>query len=124
MNVGDSRVYLLSDAIYQLTKDQTYIQREMDLGHMTWQQAMDLYGTDKPDLRFGLPIIELTEIAKACSFGVFRSVAEAGGVVRALCIPGGAAFTRSTIEELTAKAQRLGAKGMAWICLLYTSKCS
>ena len=40
MNVGDSRVYLLSDAIYQLTKDQTYIQREMDLGHMTWQQAM------------------------------------------------------------------------------------
>lgn len=84
---------------------------------LTWQQAMDLYGTDKPDLRFGLPIIELTEIAKACSFGVFRSVAEAGGVVRALCIPGGAAFTRSTIEELTAKAQRLGAKGMAWIAL-------
>ena len=84
---------------------------------LTWQQAMDLYGTDKPDLRFGLPIIELTEIAKTCSFGVFRSVAEAGGVVRALCIPGGAAFTRSTIEELTAKAQRLGAKGMAWIAL-------
>ena len=84
---------------------------------LTWQQAMDLYGTDKPDLRFGLPIIELTEIARACSFGVFRSVAEAGGVVRALCIPGGAAFTRSTIEELTAKAQRLGAKGMAWIAL-------
>lgn len=84
---------------------------------LTWHQAMDLYGTDKPDLRFGLPIIELTEIAKACSFGVFRSVAEAGGVVRALCIPGGAAFTRSTIEELTAKAQRLGAKGMAWIAL-------
>lgn len=84
---------------------------------LTWQQAMDLYGTDKPDLRFELPIIELTEIAKTCSFGVFRSVAEAGGVVRALCIPGGAAFTRSTIEELTAKAQRLGAKGMAWIAL-------
>ncbi len=84
---------------------------------LTWQQAMDLYGTDKPDLRFGLPIIELTEIAGTCSFGVFRSVAEAGGVVRALCIPGGAAFTRSTIEELTAKAQRLGAKGMAWIAL-------
>ncbi len=84
---------------------------------LTWQQAMDLYGTDKPDLRFGLPIIELTEIAKTCSFGVFRSVTEAGGVVRALCIPGGAAFTRSTIEELTAKAQRLGAKGMAWIAL-------
>ncbi len=84
---------------------------------LTWQQAMDLYGTDKPDLRFALPIIDLTKIAAKCSFGVFKSAIEAGGVVRALCIPGGASLTRSTIEQLTQKAQRLGAKGMAWIAL-------
>lgn len=101
----------------------TILQRAMgielteEFPRLTWQQAMDLYGTDKPDLRFGIPIIELTEIAKSCSFGVFRSVVEAGGVVRALCVPGGAAFSRSTIEELTDRSQHLGAKGMAWIAL-------
>ena len=50
---------------------------------MTWQEAMDVYGSDKPDLRFGLPIVDLTGIAKTCSFSVFRSVADKGGVVRA-----------------------------------------
>ena len=84
---------------------------------MTWQQAMDVYGSDKPDLRFGLPIVDITDIAKVCSFAVFRRVADAGGVVRAICVPGGNAFTRSTIDELTRKAQSYGAGGMAWIAL-------
>jgi aspartyl-tRNA synthetase len=84
---------------------------------MTWQQAMDVYGSDKPDLRFGLPIVDLTEIARSCSFSVFRRVADAGGVVRAICVPGGNDFTRSVIDELTRKAQSYGAKGMAWIAL-------
>ena len=84
---------------------------------MTWQQAMDVYGSDKPDLRFGLPIVDITDIAKVCSFAVFRRVADAGGVVRAICVPGGNAFTRSTIDELTRKAQSYGAGG--WRSVFY-----
>lgn len=84
---------------------------------MTWQEAMDVYGSDKPDLRFELPIVDLTDIARECSFAVFRRVADSGGVVRAICVPGGNSFTRSTIDELTRKAQSYGTGGMAWIAL-------
>ncbi|HWQ58464.1 MAG TPA: aspartate--tRNA ligase [Clostridia bacterium] len=88
-----------------------------DFPRMTWTESMDRYGCDKPDLRFGLPIIELTEALRACSFKVFREVIERGGVVRAINIPGGASLTRSDIEALTAKAQSYGANGMAWIAV-------
>ena len=84
---------------------------------LTWHQAMDRYGSDKPDLRFGLPIVDLTDIASTCSFSVFRSVTEQGGVVRAINVKGGAAFTRTQIEQLTDKALGYGAKGMAWIAI-------
>lgn len=93
-----------------------------DLPHpfvrMTWQEAMDRYGCDKPDLRFEMPIVDLTDLAKTCSFSVFRQVTEQGGLVRAINCKGcGEKFARSTIEELTDKAVSLGAKGMAWILL-------
>ena len=82
---------------------------------LTWQEAMDTYGSDKPDLRFGFPITDLTDLAGTCSFSVFRRVVDGGGVVRALCIKGASDFSRSTIEQLTDKAVSYGAKGMAWI---------
>jgi aspartyl-tRNA synthetase len=85
---------------------------------MTWQEAMDRYGCDKPDLRFEIPIVDLTGLAKACSFSVFRQATERGGLVRAInCRGCGEKFARSTIEELTDKAVSLGAKGMAWILI-------
>lgn len=82
---------------------------------MTWHEAMDTYGCDKPDIRFGLPIVDVTDIAKKCSFSVFKSVTKSGGIVRAINVKGKSDFTRSEIEDLTEKAQKLGAKGMAWI---------
>lgn len=82
---------------------------------MTWHEAMDTYGCDKPDIRFGLPIVDVTDVAKKCSFSVFKNAVNAGGIVRAINVKGQADFTRSTIEDLTEKAQKLGAKGMAWI---------
>ena len=82
---------------------------------MTWTEAMDRYGSDKPDIRFGLPIVDLTETVQGCTFSVFRSVLDKGGVVRAINVRGKADFTRSTIEDLTEQAVKLGAKGMAWI---------
>lgn len=90
---------------------------EYDFPRLTWMQAMDGYGSDKPDLRFGLPIAELTEALRSCGFKVFRRVIERGGVVRAINIPGGASMTRSDIETLTKKAQSYGADGMAWIAV-------
>lgn len=82
---------------------------------MTWQQAMDTYGTDKPDIRFDLPITDVTDIAGGSSFSVFENVCKSGGRIRAVCIKKGALFSRSTIDELTQKAISYGAKGMAWI---------
>ena len=84
---------------------------------ITWQEAMDGYGTDKPDLRFDLKITDISDLARTCGFSVFRRVVDEGGAVRAINVPGGAAFTRTTIEELTARATRYGAKGMAWIAV-------
>lgn len=84
---------------------------------MTWQQAMDEYGVDKPDLRFEMPIVDLTALASTCSFDVFKQVVAAGGVVRAINAKGYADLTRTEIEELTKKAFAYGGKGMAWIAI-------
>ena len=100
-----------------IMKNLMHIEIDKPFERLTWHQAMDWYGSDKPDLRFGLKIVDLTEIARTCSFAVFRNVVDKGGIVRAIKVPGGADFTRSQIEELTAKAQSYGAKGMAWIAI-------
>lgn len=110
------------DILNHLEKMFKYIYKETtgkeihyDFPRLTWQEAMDVYGSDKPDIRFGLPIVDVTDIAKKCSFSVFKKVAQSGGYVRAICVTGQADFTRSTIENLTEKAMGYGAKGMAWI---------
>lgn len=86
-----------------------------DFPRITWTEAMDKYGSDKPDIRFDLPIVDLTDIASACSFSVFRSVCDKGGVVRAINAKGCAEMSRTDIETLTRNALSYGAKGMAWI---------
>lgn len=83
---------------------------------LTWHTAMDVYGNDKPDLRFDLPIVDVSDIADRASFAVFTAARRAGGVVRCVNVKGAySVFTRSTIDLLTREAIRLGAKGMAWI---------
>ncbi len=84
---------------------------------LTWHEAMDKYGSDKPDLRFDLPIVDLTDIAKNCEFTVFKSIAQSGGAVRAINVKNWADYNRSDVEDLTQKAMSYGAKGMAWIAL-------
>mgnify|MGYP002905118850 CR=1 FL=1 len=89
-----------------------------DFPRLTWQKSMDRYGCDKPDLRFGMEIRDVTDLAAECSFSVFRRVADEGGKVRALNCKGCAEkFTRTTIETLTDHALGYGAKGMAWILI-------
>lgn len=84
---------------------------------ITYQEAMSKYGSDKPDLRFGMEMIDLTELAGRCSFNVFASVVKRGGIVKALNVKEGDAMTRTQIEYLTEKTISYGGKGMAWIAI-------
>lgn len=106
---------LLESLFRTVLKDVKGIEFEEDFPRFTWEEAMDLYGSDKPDLRFGLPVVDITDIAGKTGFSVFRKVVENGGVVRAINVPGQADFTRATIEELTEFSVSEGAAGMAWI---------
>ncbi len=82
---------------------------------MTYEEAMDSYGSDKPDLRFGITITDLSDIVNGSGFKVFDSILENGGVVKAIKLEGGAGYSRKTIDELTATVVQYGAKGLAWI---------
>jgi aspartyl-tRNA synthetase len=84
---------------------------------LTYQQALDTYGTDKPDLRFGLPIVDVSELAGASAFQVFSGAVASGGVVRGLRAPGAAGFSRRQIDELAELAKATGARGLAWAAL-------
>jgi aspartyl-tRNA synthetase len=84
---------------------------------MTYQESMDRYGVDNPDLRYGLEIFDFTEASAGCGFQVFRKTAEGGGVVRGIRLPGGAELSRSEFDALTAKAVEWGAAGLAWMKL-------
>ncbi len=89
----------------------------LPMQRITYQDAMACYGFDKPDLRFGMPMVDLTDFMKTCDFTVFKKVATSGGVVKALNIKGGQELTRSQIEYLTERAIEHGGSGMAWIAL-------
>lgn len=81
----------------------------------TWQDAMEKYGSDKPDLRFGLALVPVTDLCAGCGFSVFADTVARKGVVQALRVPGAAAFSRKEIDDLTESAKIYGAKGLAWI---------
>jgi len=81
---------------------------------MTWQEAMETYGSDKPDIRFELQIVDVTDIVKDSGFSVFSGAVKEGGVVKALRVEGGGKFTRKEIDELTELARIHGAKGLAY----------
>ncbi len=84
---------------------------------MTYAEAMLKYGSDKPDIRFDLEISDLTDIVRDSGFKVFASVASSGGCVRGFAVPGGGAMSRKELDDLSARAVSLGAKGLVWIVL-------
>jgi aspartyl-tRNA synthetase len=85
--------------------------------HLTYTEAMERYGTDKPDLRFGLEIKDLTDIAAQCDFSVFRFAANRGEKVKGICAPGCAGYSRSQLDELNKLVQGLGAEGLVTMSL-------
>jgi aspartyl-tRNA synthetase len=78
---------------------------------MRWQEAMDRFGIDRPDTRFGMELIDISTTAKAIDFAAFREAE----TVRAIVVPGGASLSRKRIDELTEEARKLGASGLVWI---------
>jgi len=86
-----------------------------EIPRIPYQEAMDRYGSDKPDLRFGMELTDLNDELKATEFGVFKNTIEAGGVVKAICVKGAASLSRSQIDSFTAIAKSEGAGGLAYI---------
>jgi aspartyl-tRNA synthetase len=82
---------------------------------ITWKEAMDKYGSDKPDLRFGLEFVDLTSVFANSEFGAFRKPVDDGGVVKALRVEGAASYSRKDLDDLQVEAKRYGAKGLAYI---------
>lgn len=83
--------------------------------HMTYEESLRRFGTDRPDTRFDLELIDLTETLKGCGFKVFSSTIDNGGCVKAINAKGCATFSRKDLDNLTDYAGRFGARGMAWI---------
>lgn len=84
-----------------------------DIPRITYRQAMDTYGTDKPDLRFGMELVDLTNELKDCGFGVFSRTIESGGAVKAICV--NRLFSRSQIDSFTEIAKQNGAGGLPYM---------
>ena len=82
---------------------------------MDYAEAMRRFGSDKPDTRFGLELVDLSETLKGCGFKVFQSALEKGGLVKAINAKGCGSFSRKELDDLTSYAARFGARGMAWI---------
>jgi aspartyl-tRNA synthetase len=85
--------------------------------HITYREAVERYGSDKPDLRFDMPLVEVADIFATSGFGVFQSALAAGGTIKALRAEGCAGYSRRELDGLTEQARQLGAQGLIWIAL-------
>lgn len=84
---------------------------------LTYQEAMRRFGTDRPDMRFGMELVDISDLVAECGFGIFRQAVAAGGQVKGLCAPGCGGYSRRQIDELTGLAQQGGAGGLAYLAL-------
>jgi aspartyl-tRNA synthetase len=91
--------------------------KERPFPRLHYKDVMDRYGTDHPDLRFDLPLIEISDLAVAGSFGVFHSALAQQGIVKGIRVPGAGGYSRKEVEELTEYARSLGAKGLVSLAI-------
>ena len=101
--------------IVKVFKDTLGIDIPTPIRRITWQEAQERYGSDKPDLRFGLELQDISDWANTIDFVVFKGALDAGGFVKAVVVPGGASFSRKEIDALGEVAKLYKAKGMAWV---------
>ncbi len=114
--VDEEQVISVTEGMIKvLFKETLGLDLEPPFNRLTFDESMDRFGTDRPDMRFGMELVDLTAIAAECSFKVFRSIADKKGTVRAINAKGCATFSRKELDVLTDYAVQFGAKGLAWV---------
>ena len=103
--------------LHRLFKELLGVEIPLPIPRMTWREAMDRFGSDKPDTRFGMELKNVTDEVKECGFGVFTGAVEQGGSVRGINVKGQGAMPRKKIDKLVEFAKDFGAKGLAYLCV-------
>ncbi len=104
--------------VADVCKETIGLEIALPIARMTWDEAMNRFGSDKPDTRFGMELTDVSEVVKKCGFGVFTGALEAGGSVRGINVKGQAEMPRKKIDALVEFAKGYGAKGLAYLCVL------
>lgn len=103
--------------LHKLFKEILGIEIKLPIQRMTWQEAMDRFGSDKPDIRFGMELKDISDLVKNCGFVVFTGALENGGTVRGINAAGQGAMPRKKIDALVDFVKGYGAKGLAWLAI-------
>ncbi len=112
----DDVIAIQEGYIKRLMKEVMNVDVQIPFQRMPYDEAMERFGSDKPDLRFGFELKKLNDLVRGCGFGVFENALASGGDVRGICITGGAdAFSRKDIDKLTDAVKHFKAKGLVWI---------
>jgi len=106
---------LMEELLAEVFRAVKGVELQRPFPRLAFQEAMDRYGSDKPDTRFGLELKDISDIAKASDFKVFLQAVELGGQVKGFAAPGMAGLSRKEVDDLTNEAKIFGAKGLAWI---------
>ncbi|MDE7254481.1 MAG: aspartate--tRNA ligase [Acetatifactor sp.] len=104
--------------VAKVCEDAIGLKVQLPIKRMTWQEAMDRFGSDKPDTRFGMELTDVSETVKGCGFGVFSGALESGGSVRGINVKGQAEMPRKKIDALVEFAKGYGAKGLAYLSVM------
>ena len=113
--VEENDVMDLMEGVFQEVLGAAGVEHEFPLQRMPWKEAMERFGCDRPDVRFGMELVDLTDLVKDCNFKVFTGAAANGGVVKCINAKTAGNWSRGEIEKLADIAAANGAKGMAWI---------
>ena len=113
VTVGDIQ-RTMEGMMVHIFKEVLGVTLETPFPSMPYEQAMNQYGVDKPDLRFGMPLIDVSRFLENASFKVFRDTLGKGGMVKAIRVEGGGAFSRKEIDDLSPVVEALGAEGLTW----------
>jgi aspartyl-tRNA synthetase len=114
--VEEEDIYeIIEGMMLKVFKDVLGIELSRPFARMEYEEAMARYGTDRPDTRFGLELVDLTETVRDCGFNVFRTVVKKGGLVKSINAKGCGDFSRKDLDDLTEYVGQFGAKGLAWV---------
>lgn len=111
----DDIISLMENMIAKILEENYGLKIKTPIKRMTYREAIDKYGIDRPDLRFGMEMVDVTDTVKDSEFTVFKSVANAGGMIKCLPVPEGSRLSRKDMDDLIAFVGKYGSKGMAWM---------